>query len=804
MGADNNSLDEILSEAIDRPAAERQSYLISMCGEDHQKLEEAQSLLAAYERSADFMEQPATINVVGMQADDDWIGRAIGEYKMIELIGSGGTGRVYLAERTEREFVQRVAVKIIRRGAMGAEVIRRFRNECRVLAMLEHPNIARMIDGGTTDDGTPFIVMEYVDGTPIDEFCFNSELSLGRRLDLFRDVCGAVQMVHKHSTIHRDIKPSNILVTTDGQAKLVDFGIARVLDVAEQHMDLTATGLELMTPQYASPEQLRGDMLSTSTDVYSLGVVLFKILTGRLPFFERSRQALEKLVLTVEPTRPSDIVGEMTEATTAVSDTRRRARELRGDLDTIILMALRKEPERRYASVDQLSEDIRRHLSGQPVLAQPDTFRYRSRKFVRRNFAAVVATLAMVVVLVVATAVSVVMFSRAENQRQLAVESRSQLELEVAKSRATNEFLKEMLSSADPGSQGRDVRVADLLEPALVAASEQFTDQPEVLAELQSTIGMTYYGLGLFSEAVVVYQELYELQISIYGEDHPETWWALKELGSAISDSEDFERAEPMLKSALAGLRRGYGDEHDRTGHCMTDLALLWTFMGQYENSEKLTLEALEIRRRVWGASYIETLILMNNLGFLYQSMQRYDEAEPIQIEALEKLIEVLGPEHPHVLVSYANMVTLYYHKGGFDRAEKYAQLAWETQVRVLGEGHPDVLVSLNNLAYMQNIQGNREGAAESFALLVSLAEASEVDLEFTQTVAEGNYGEILVALERFVEAEIQLEASYSGFIDLVSRDDKRTERAINRLVVLYEAWGKPDQASIWRDRLSK
>ncbi|MBE9553539.1 MAG: serine/threonine protein kinase, partial [Proteobacteria bacterium] len=491
------SVDEILSEAIDLPATDRHGYITEACAGNEEHLRETLSLLAAYEAADDFMEEPATLNIVGSEDHDDWLGRTIDSYKLIELIEVGGMGRVYLAERTERDFVQRVAVKIIRRVAMGKQGLRRFRNECRVLAMLEHPNIARMIDGGFTDDDTPYIVMEYVDGVPIDRYCHENGIPLKKRLQLFLDVCGAVQVVHQHSTIHRDIKPGNILVTDEGQAKLVDFGISRVLDLADDDIELTATGLELMTPKYASPEQLRRDILSTATDIYSLGAVLNRILTGRAPFTDSNRHELKQAVINTDPTRPSELLLKNDKAGPE-GDRRRLSRRLKGDLDTIILMSLRKEPERRYASAEKFAEDIRNYLAGRPVSAQPDTLRYRANKFVGRNIAAVTVASMLMLVLIGATIVSLTLYNRAEIARREAVQERGIASRERNAAVSTSEFLQDLLASVSPATIGGrlDITVREILDEASVRLENDMTDEPEVAAALHYVIGRSYMNLA--------------------------------------------------------------------------------------------------------------------------------------------------------------------------------------------------------------------------------------------------------------------------------------------------------------------
>ena len=364
---------------------------------------DVERLLAAHDRAGDFIQAPAVALAAALGPAEEVVptGRRIGVYRIVREIGRGGMGTVYLAERADDAFTQQVAIKLIKRGMDTDQVLARFRAERQILASLDHPNIARLLDGGTTDDGLPYFVMEYIEGQPIDAYADAHRLSIPERLRLFQQVCGAVSYAHQHLIVHRDIKPVNILVTADGAPKLLDFGIAKVLQ-AEDDATATATGLRMLTPEYASPEQVEGRHATTVSDVYSLGVVLYELLTGRSPYRTRSRSPAEiaEAVCTTDPVRPSAAVAEAEPslagrrrsgladdraAATGLGSTDRLRRRLRGDLDTIVLTALRKEPARRYQSVEQLSADIRRHLDGLPVRARSDTFRYRAGKFVRRN-----------------------------------------------------------------------------------------------------------------------------------------------------------------------------------------------------------------------------------------------------------------------------------------------------------------------------------------------------------------------------------------------------------------------------------
>ena len=404
-------VEELFHLSLEREASQRAAFLDEACAGDPDLRGKVESLLAYDEQESDFLETPAS-GVRGDWLDEDqpgpMTGRRIGPYQVTREIGHGGMGAVYLAVRADDQYQKQVAIKLIKRGMDTETILRRFRTERQILANLDHPNIAKLLDGGTTEEGLSYFIMDYVDGLPIDMYCDTQKLTTVERLRLFRTVCSAVAYAHQNRVVHRDLKPGNILVTAQGVVKLLDFGVAKLLnpEASSKTTGSTAAALRPMTPEYASPEQVRGSVITPASDIYSLGVLLYELLTGHRPYRVRSRtpQEIEHVICEEAPEKPSTVIGRVEEAPdrdrpltpASVSETRegqpeKLRRRLAGDLDTIVLMALRKEPERRYGSVEQFSEDIRRHLEGLPVIARKDAFWYRSAKFIKRNKAAVLA-----------------------------------------------------------------------------------------------------------------------------------------------------------------------------------------------------------------------------------------------------------------------------------------------------------------------------------------------------------------------------------------------------------------------------
>lgn len=416
-------IEKIIDSALERPDAERTQFVKQQAEGDIALEIEVLALLDQHENADGVLDQPAVLPPDPLQP-----GEWVGYYRVERELGRGGMGRVLLATRADDQFRKLVAIKILHAGLTDPELLQRFRNERQILASLDHPNIARVIDGGSTKDGMPYFVMDYVEGQPIDAHCREQTLSTRQILEIFRKVCLAVQYAHSRLVVHRDLKPSNILVTDDGDVKLLDFGIAKLLQPeAVQVRTLAETkDFRLMTPKYASPEQIRGETIGTATDIYSLGVILYELLTGRPPYDikEAAMAAIEKAILSEEPQRPSTVItrpsGDTTRTITI--DARKRQRELTGDLDTIVLMALRKEPLRRYQSVEQFSEDIRKHLEGLPVIAQPDRFGYRAGKFFQRNRYKVLAGAAVAASLVAGIFTTTLQKLEADRQRARAEE----------------------------------------------------------------------------------------------------------------------------------------------------------------------------------------------------------------------------------------------------------------------------------------------------------------------------------------------------------------------------------------------
>ena len=684
---------ELFQAAADLPPENRGSYLEKACGDDEKLRRQVLELLAADE-AADgatdgVLESGAFhlgLEVLGTSPRVSLKGQTLGPYRLLHRIGRGGMGEVYGAERVDGQFEQRVAIKLVRPGLESTDALQRFEAERRILGRLEHPFIAQIHDGGVAPDGRPFLVMEFVEGEAIDEYCRRQSLSLDARLRLFRRVASAVQYAHQNLVIHRDLKPSNILITREGTPKLLDFGIAKILDQGDtlETPALTLDWQRRLTPEYASPEQFRGDPITTASDVYSLGVVLFQLLTGRLPFElrGRSRQEVEALIRQEMPVRPSTLVR---------GSLRRR---LRGDLDNIALMALRKEPERRYASADRLSEDLRRHLEALPVLAREDTFAYRTYTMIRRHKAAA-AILLLLFGFGIAMSVQSFRLRRAFEKTQMALRT---AETEGKKASETLGFLVGILEVADPrGNDPEAVTVREVLFEGSERVRRELGEQPEIQATLMDTIGKVYLQLGFLEEAEPLLQESLETRRRL-PEVPLEVATSLHHLGRLRRQQGEWESAEPLIREALELRREHLGEEDLQVAESLNNLGLLYYQMGDYRQATPALEKALEIRRRQLSSPHRSVAESLNNLGLLRFREGDTAAAEPLLREAAAGYEESLGGGHPDLAAALQNLALVLHRKGDPKEAERVLRRVLALQRERLGEDHRDVADTLKNL----------------------------------------------------------------------------------------------------------
>jgi serine/threonine protein kinase/predicted negative regulator of RcsB-dependent stress response len=767
----------LFQAALELDPGRRAGFLEEACGEDITLREEVEALISLREGVESFNKTVTIHDRADTFSEDTTaelgLGRTsllggsgysaeqlnhsfIGNYRIIREIGHGGMGAVYLAARADDEFQKQVAIKVLKRGMDTDFTIRRFRTERQILAALDHPNIARLLDGGTTPDGRPYFVMEYIEGRPLIEYCNGRNLSTRERLLLFRHVCSAVQYAHQNLVIHRDIKPGNILVTADSIPKLLDFGIAKLLnpELQAQPADHTATSMRLLTPQYASPEQVRGDAITTATDVYLLGVLLYELLTGQRPFHITSSAPHEifKVICEQEPDRPSTAVTRAARASDTKSSNKTVAvarpsgkdldarveklrRQLSGDLDNIVLMAMRKEPERRYGSVSELSEDIRRHLEGRPVRARKDTFSYRTSKFVRRNRAAVTAAAFVLLILIAGIVATTWAAMEARKERARAEKRFNEVRL------LANSFMFELhdaIENLSGSTPARELLVRRAVEYLDSLASESGDDQ-----ELQRELATAYQkvgdvqgnpyspNLGDSDGALASYRKALEIRERI-AQANPANVEDLRALSSSLSRVGDILWAKGDAPAALETYRKGLAIDEELAS----------------SSSEKA------VRRNLWIA-YRRTAYAQAQVGDFAGAVETFNKSREIieQLAAIE-------PNDPQVMrdvsANYTSLGEVVGEMGDLAGALEYFRKSLDIDRR-LAEADPanakardEVGVSFANVGEALKRMGDVDGALESYRKSLELFEAtSKADPTNAQSsrnvaVESRNVGEML------------------------------------------------------------
>lgn len=701
-------------------------------------------------------------------------GERIGPYRVVATLGAGGMGEVFLAERADSEFEQKVAIKVVHGGAFGRAVQSRLKIERQILAQLDHPNIAHLLDGGTLPDGTAYLVMEYIDGVPIDIFCDTHRLDVRARLELFVSVCAAVHYAHQNLIVHRDLKPSNILVTAAGVPKLLDFGIAKLLaerQVGQHTLAVTRDDFRIMTPDHASPEQVRGQPITTASDVYVLGVLLYKLLAGVGPFVIASARLvdIERAICEAAPPVPSHAVpdGDSAQAH-AISEARgtgvrRLRRILEGDLDNIVCMAMRKEPERRYGSAEQLAGDIRRYLQGKPVIARKDTLAYRSAKFVTRHWLPVAAG-ALVFFLILAFTVTTYEQSvRIAAERDRVAEQREAAEHERARAEEVSTFLVDLFKLSDPEvNRGNQVTARELLDSSIKRLHDTFKDQPATKAALLATLGEVYDSLGQYQDAVPILRESLELQQQSKDRSHVD---ALLELGRVLFKSGNLQGAEIPLQEALRVSQREFGAADLESGRALWVLGQLRHLQGKFGGAIDLYKRALDILETT-QAPATEVARLLDNMAQDYERQQQWVLAKQTYERALAIDQRVLGNDHPRVASHLQNLAIVAQNMGDLKRAESLYREAIASEERAFGNRHPETAATQGNYALLLEREGR---LAEAEPLL---RDALEVALK-VWGADNYNVGYARVSLAMVLHDEGRLSEAESEFRQALAIYDK-------------------------------
>ncbi|HEX4955225.1 MAG TPA: serine/threonine-protein kinase [Thermoanaerobaculia bacterium] len=704
-------VEQLFASALACPAEDRGRFLRAASGGDEALVAEVERLLLADSRAGDFVERAIEREaeaVAGEAIEALALGESLGLWRIVACLGRGGTSTVYLGERVDGQFHGRVAIKVLRPGMVTPDLADRFQRERRILSGLEHPGIARFLDGGTTPRGLPYFVMELVEGLPIDRWADAQTLSVAERIALFRQVCDAVRHAHQNLVVHRDIKPSNVLVTGDGRVKLLDFGIAKLLE-DEGEGPYTVAAQRLLTPRYASPEQVLGRPITTATDVYSLGVLLYELLCGRPPYAtgDASPPAVARAVIEQEPQRPSVVVRRLLStgveparsiAAPRSTSPRELARSLAGDLDTIVGKAMAKEVERRYASVAELVADLDRHCAGEPVLARPATLRYHAAKFVRRHrFGSMAAALFLLATIAFSASVtSLLARTRVERDR----------------ARQVSALLSDLFELADHDpARGETITARELLDRGAERAATHLADQPETQAMVLDTLGRLYEQMGLYDRATAALVRSVALHRQLPGAERALAG-SLNHLGRVRARAGDFQAAEPYFVEALELRRRVLGSDSTEVAASLNNVALVRHDLGYYADALGLYREALALDRRLSGPGHPATAVTMANVALLLHDQGEYGEAEGLYREALAIWQRHEGSEGETVaeILDYLAM-TLAAQERWAEAAEDAAR-SLKLRLEVLGEKHRDVARGRCHLGAILRDRGEVAAAA--------------------------------------------------------------------------------------------
>jgi len=741
-------VDALLDDALDLAAHERAAFLDDACGGDAALRDEVEQLLRACDEADGFLATPARELGAALLATPEPEAR-IGPYRTTGVAGRGGMGVVYLAERDDDQFQMRVAIKVLPRGVEGGRAVRRFLDERQILARLQHPAIARLLDGGVTAEGLPYFVMEYVEGTPLDRYCDDRELGIRERLALFARVCEAVEYAHHALVVHRDLKPGNILVTAAGEVKLLDFGIARLTAPGEGERELTGTAGRWMTPEFASPEQVRGEPVTTRSDVYALGVVLYRLLAGRSPYQPAggTPHQVERAILETEPPRPSDTVM----AVAGADDARRLRRRLRGDLDAIVLRAMRKEPGRRYPSAEALRQDVLRHLDGRPVEARPGTRRYRAGRFVRRHRASVAA--AAVLLLSLLGGMGGTLWQARAAARQAARAERVQA------------FLVSVFDQSDPERvNGDSITARELLDEGARRIGVELRGEPRTQASMYLLLGGIYRRLGVDGRAGEMLARALSLRIRLHGRDDPRTAEVLEQQGLLALAQERLPLAEGLMRETLAIRGRHLPAGDTLIGQAQAGLADVLYHAGRWGDAERAI--RLALRGDGPGGSP-RAAPHLERLSAILDRRGETDSAVATARRALELRAAADHADGADRLATHAAMMNLgrvHETRGDFAAAEVLFRRAVAFDRRRLGPESRTTLADLAELAAVLEEQGRPAEAERLERAVIAAADSRAYPPSHPFPYAvRNNLGHALASQGRVAEAEPQYRQAYLG-----------------------------------------
>lgn len=805
------SLDEIVNVAQTLAPGEQLRYIKEACADDDQLSSDALKQMQSRQHWFDRESSDDTQSEDVQGATE--AGEIIGSYRIIRSLGQGGMGEVFLAERADQQFEQQVAIKLVRRGLLSRHVQGRLRQERQILATLDHPNIARLYDGGTTKEGTPYIVMEYIDGQPIDVYCDQKRLNIPDRLRLFVKVCSAVHRAHQSLIVHRDLKPSNILVNSTGVPKLLDFGIAKLLDERQSMhtMAVTQADVRVMTPDHASPEQIQGDVITTSSDIYVLGILLYELLAGYKPFaLEGNRLAeleraicedtppsLSAAIAGAESTAPATVGQIAAERSVTVAKLKR---ELGGDLNNIVMMAIRKEPERRYASVEQLSADVQRYLDGMPISARPDLWSYRANKFVRRHAIPVSLAGAFVVLLI---GFSTTTYLQAQQIRR----ERDAAEAERMRAEDVSTFLVDSFRLADPAqSRGKEITAREILDSGANRISKELQSQPALQARLLDTIGGVYLGLGQYKDAEPLIAHGLDLRRTIAPDGSREVAQSLYSLNRVYEQKGDLAKAEQLARENLELNRRHLGERSVDTAQSICRLGVIVRKQSNFSEATRLFTQCLDLLTELRGKESVLRTVPLDNLARIAQEQREYVTAKKLIEESLAIDRATRGEDHPQYIQHLMHLASVKANLGEIDSADATFKEVLALCERVLGKDHPETINAMSARALFLTDVNRLDEAEELFGTVLAANRkiyssdhylvANDLDrlgrLEFKKkkfAASEAHYKEALAIYRKVLPDGNGLTAAALNYLGRARLEQNHPKDAEATLREAMDAW---------------
>ncbi len=802
-------IQRVFHDAADLPESEHNAFLKAACGDDAALLSEVMAMLHQ-DASGDSLLDRGLAEVaqltVARAVPAYLASKEFGPYRILKLLGEGGMGVVYLAERTD--LSTEVAVKVLRDAWLSPARRERFVSEQRTLAQLNHPSIARLYDAATLPDGTPYFVMEYVEGVPLTQYCREHQCSIEERLRRFRSVCEAVEHAHGHAVIHRDLKPSNILVKSDGSVRLLDFGIAKQLESLDLQVDQTMTGLRLMTPAYAAPEQIRGDRIGVNTDVYSLGVIFYELLTGQLPFDLSNLTPAEAATIIVEhePGKPSATVKRDTNVEAANAHALSVSKTAWADLDVLCLTAMHKDPLRRYRSVEALVRDIDHYLKGEPLEARPDTLHYRTAKFVRRNSNAVATAAFVFAVIITLVTFFTVRLAKARDTAMA----------EAARTQRIQQFMTTLFQGGDEAAGPSDsLRVVTIVDRGVQQAKSLNSD-PKAQAELYQNLGGIYQKLGKFDQADSLLRSALDQRKLLFGADSPEVAESLVALGLLRSDQAHLEDAENLARQGLEMDRRHLPPDHPAVAKAMIALGRVLAERGSYDKAIQTLNEAvriesapgvapadlaaslaeladaqysaghyeicnslyhrlLDMHQRLYGERHPLVAKDLGNLGAVQIDLGYYSEAERFDRQALDITESYYGKDHPETATDLTKLGRALQYQKKYDEADDVLRRALAIQEHVFGPVHPSVADTVNELGNIASMRDHLDESEAQFRRVVDIYRTIYGDHHFYVAIALSNLAGIYMDKKEYSHAEPIFRDVVRRLTETLSADNVNT-----------------------------